>query len=198
MPVPFKVRVYERLVALFHKTFTYTPTHQIVRDMRQSYFRTYRALRALEASGLIIRQTKNRHACWRPAQFPAGVYAQLRDMYRRIHQPVTSHAISLPFDYTTRHITTQLGKLENAGIIERQTERTGWQPIRTTPPPASQKILETLTQLYKAHQHPIPTSFIAAQLNISSRHVTRTLSQYEQLNLTRRNGQRSGWLPLTA
>lgn len=194
MATPYKVRVYEKLIWFFNKSMTYITTKKIVDEMGQGYFRTYRALRTLEADGIIIRRSPK--SGWRPTIFTSSVYAKLVEIYRRSHQPVPSDAIAIHYNYTQRYIRYHLVELEQAGIVTRQSQRTGWQPTRSTPPPASEIIIDTLQILYD--DQPVTTDAIAQQLKISRQHARRLLVYFEQQGLAKRQSQRKGWLPQSA
>lgn len=194
MPIPYKVRVYETLLRFFRKTLTYMPTRKIVDEMGHGYYRTYRALRTLESDGLVLR--KSRQSGWRPTLMTSGIYQKLLQIYRRTHLPVPSEALAIHMKYTTRHIRYQLTELENAGIVHRNSPRTGWQPSRVTEPPAHDRIIDTLHDLYS--EGTVTTRAIADKLKITTRHARRLLAYFEHQQIITRPSPRRGWLPIPA
>lgn len=193
---PFKIRVYEQLRSIYNKNLGYTSTSKIVRLMGQGYYKTYRALRALEADGII--QRKSSHSGWRPAPLTAASYGILLSSYRRSHDYVSAQTVGIQLNTNDRIIRQEMVKLENAGIVTRSGHRGGWKPIRQPEPTAVEQLVDTLHHLYDQYHQAIPTKAIANALDIHPGHARRYLKKYHQQGIIQRAGYHTGWQPISA
>lgn len=196
MKPPYKVLVYEHLHKLYNKRLLYIPTAKIVANMGQGYYKTYRALRALEALGVL--QRKSSHSGWRPAPLAAAAYGVLLRNYRRAHDYISAQTIGIQLNTNDRTIREELVKLETAGIVQRAGSRGGWKPVRTIQAPAITNLIDTLNDLYNKHRATIPTIAIATALDVHPSHARRHLAHYHEQGIIKRTGYFSGWLPITA
>ncbi|MGJ3241175.1 MAG: hypothetical protein ACFE0Q_20865 [Anaerolineae bacterium] len=190
----YKTRVYETLRIMYNNRFLYVSTNAIVERMGQGYYRTYRALRALEADGIV--QRKSPHSGWRPTLMASGVYNVLLRTYRRSHDYIPTRTIAIQLNTNDRIIRDELYKLEQAGIIERLASRGGWKPARHTPPTAREQLLATLRDLH--HSAPVPTRAIADTLGIHPAYCRKLLNHYVMSGRAERAGYFAGWLPASA
>lgn len=193
---PYKVKVYEQLRTLYNKRLLYIPTARIVKVMGQGYYKTYRALHALEKLGIV--QRKSSHSGWRPAPLAAASYGVLLRNYRRAHDYISAQTIGIQLNTNDRTIREELVKLENAGIVIRAGSRGGWKPVRTIQPPAITNLIDTLNNLYDKYQSTIPTIAIATALDVHPSYARRHLVQFHEQGIIKRAGYFSGWLPITA
>lgn len=195
MPDLLKINVYRAVARLYNRRFDYIPTSRIVEEVGGSYYRVYRALRQLEAEGVV--QRKSRQSGWRPAVLMMCVYNTLQQLFRRAHTFIPTNAIAIHLNHNERHIRMELAPLERAGLIYRESPRGGWQPVRALPrQSARDKILAALKDLYRKFRQAVPTRLIAETLDITARHARRILSDLARRAQVKRPSPRAGWLPV--
>lgn len=196
MPVPYRVQVYEKLRQLYKRQLLHIPTSRMVDAMGQGYYRTYRALRALEKQGVISR--KSSHSGWRPALMASAAYGVLLSSYRRAHDFIPTNTIAIQLNTNPRIIRGELAMLETAGIVLRSGDRGGWKPVRQQPTTALEKIMDTLHTLAQQQHEHIPTKTIAQELDVHPSYVRRQLSLWEADGIVSRTSPRSGWQPVVS
>lgn len=192
---PFKIRVYERLRHLYNRRYQYVSTRCLMSEMSIGYWPIYRALKSLEAAGII--QRKSRQSGWRPTILASSVYGNLLINFRNTRDYIPTDVIATWLDTNTRTIRGELTKLEAAGIVQRHGDRGGWRPVRNITT-AGDTIVDTIHILHRKAKTHIDTNTIAAELRITPRHARRLLSSYEQQGIITRKGQRLGWQPTYA
>lgn len=189
------IKVYEYLRQ--NKTLSYTPTKAIAKALGYSYHKTYRILRTLEQAGIV--QRKSHHSGWRAAPLVTASYKILLRSYRRSHDFISAQTIGVQLNTNDRIIRQEMNKLEQAGIIQRNGSRGGWKPIRTqAQPPAVDKLIDTLRQLYTHSKNGVSTKAIANALNIHPSHARRHLARYHQQGIIQRQGYFAIWQPISA
>ena len=191
----YKIRTYETLRRLYKNNYLrHVETRVIVRAMGKGYYKTYRALSRLEDEGIIER--KSRQSGWRPCIRASAVYGKLLEAYRISHDFVPTDILTIRLNWNPRLIRAELTTLESAGLVRRCGSRGGWKPYRATrpEPAATDIILSTLRRLHTEQRDYIPTSRIAAALDVTPRHARRLLAAHEP-HRVRRSSPRSGWLP---
>lgn len=193
---PLKVRIYEQLRTLYNQRLGYTATAELVSLTGGNYYRTYRALRNLEDAGVIHR--KSPHSGWRPKPTTLAIYSTMLKCYRRSRNPITTEIISYHTNTHERIVRHHLRKLEGAGLAHRKSPRTGWLPVRHSPTPIIDQLVDTLITLYRRTQSTVPNIEIANALNVHPSYTRRTLVEYEQLGIVKRPSPRGGWLPISA
>ncbi len=186
MSTPFHVRTYETLVSHYSRRLTYLSTADLAQRLHADYRRTLRSLQRLKTAGIV--QQRTQRGGWRPAPMAAAVYKTLLSFYRHSHDDVPTRLIARHLQNDEGWIRSYCRQLESAGIITRHSERSGWKPVRTAEASAKSRLYDLITT-----QSLTDTQQIASKLGVNPRYARQILSEYAQVGLIRRQGQRGGW-----